>query len=296
MRARPGERSSPPRSWRRARRARSRLRRVRHRCRSRGASPRRRSHTNSPTTRAALAIESFEWRLTRTVQSSAAGPPLYRYLPAVTLRETGGTTAVTLDSIFFIEPGGGYTVLRSGGCFWGAAGQIDAGGIWSSVSIYPHCLDLDSSANLVGQEVRVTVTFHDAVGGVGQVTVMGANLRRLPRARSDKAPSVAQVTRSSRLSSTPWTRWSRLGSHRVLPGSLKSPERRETCRRRMRATHVRGRRGCFRSHCTCRGRRCGRRRARCIYRSARWTCLQHPLQPLSRALHLPQREWCTASC
>lgn len=126
--------------------------------------------TTRPTTRAALAIDSFEWRLTRSVQASAAGRPLYLYVPAVTLRETGGTTAVALDAIFFIEPGGGYTVLTNAGCFWGAAGQIDAGGTWSSASIYPYCLELDSPTNLVGQEMRVSVTFRDALGGVGQVT------------------------------------------------------------------------------------------------------------------------------
>lgn len=122
--------------------------------------------TNRPTTRAALAVDSFEWRLTR----AAVGPPRYLYAPSVVLRETGGTTAVTLNTIFFIEPNGGSTLITNDGCFRGPAGQIDAGGTWSSSRIAYYCLDLDSSANLVGQEVRVIVTFRDALGEVGQAT------------------------------------------------------------------------------------------------------------------------------
>lgn len=125
--------------------------------------------TTTPTTRAALAIDAFEWRFTGATQRPSSAYS-YFYVPSLRLRETGGTTPVTLNSIFFLEPGGGYTILSNGGCFWGPAGQIDAGGTWSSASVYPYCLDLDSSVNLVGQEVRVVVTFRDAEGGVGQVT------------------------------------------------------------------------------------------------------------------------------
>ncbi len=125
--------------------------------------------TNRPTTRAALAIDAFEWRFTGTTQRPSSAYS-YFYVPSLRLRETGGTTAVTLETIFFLEPGGSYTLLSNGGCFGGSAGEIDAGGTWSSSSIYPYCLDLDSSANLAGQEVRVTVTFRDALGGFGQVT------------------------------------------------------------------------------------------------------------------------------
>lgn len=119
-----------------------------------------------PTTRAALAIESFEWRLTR----ATAVPPHYLYTPSLVLRETGGTTSVTLGDIVFIEPGGSYTYLSNSGCFSGSAGQIAAGGAWSSALVAYYCLDLDSSVNLVGQEVRVVATFRDALGEVGQVT------------------------------------------------------------------------------------------------------------------------------
>ncbi len=122
--------------------------------------------TSKSTTHAALVIESFEWRLARTVTA----PPRYLYTPSLVLREAGGTTAVTLDLLFFMEPGGGYTVLSNAGCFRGAAGQIDAGGTWSSTLVAYYCLDLDSTANFVGQEVRVLATFRDALGEFGQVT------------------------------------------------------------------------------------------------------------------------------
>lgn len=122
--------------------------------------------TSRPTTRAALAIESFTWHLTR-----ATGVPLrYLYAPSLVLRETGGTTAVTLTSIFFMEPGGGHTVLSNAGCFGGTAGLIEAGSTWSSALVAYYCLDLDSAANLEGQEVRALVMFRDALGEVGQVT------------------------------------------------------------------------------------------------------------------------------
>lgn len=115
--------------------------------------------TSKSTTHAALVIESFEWRLARTVTV----PPRYFYTPSLGLRETGGTTAVTLDSIFFIEPGDNYTVVTSAGCLRGSGGQIDAGGTWSSSLVAYYCLDLDSDKNLVGQEVRVLATFRDAL-------------------------------------------------------------------------------------------------------------------------------------
>lgn len=125
--------------------------------------------TSRPTTRAALALDAFEWRFTGATQRNSSAYS-YFYVPSLRLRETGGTTAVTLETIFFFEPGGGSTLLSNGGCFGGSAGEIDAGGTWSSSSINPYCLDIESSANVVGQEVRVTVTFRDAVGGFGQVT------------------------------------------------------------------------------------------------------------------------------
>jgi hypothetical protein len=128
---------------------------------------------SSSTSSAVLQITRFQMNL------FAHEGGYYVYRPTILLSERSGTSAATLESLTFGMPTGDTVefdgaVQQGGTCLTTRESRtVPAGGTWNDSEIYEYCLDdLDTRADIGGQQVQLTVRYHDDHGGAATVSAL----------------------------------------------------------------------------------------------------------------------------